>query len=487
MEQLYINGRWAHGQGYELNSLNPSTGVSIWRGQSAGEEDVDRAVMSARSVFPDWRAWPLQKRIDAVEAFALALEHNKEQIAFMIAQETSKPLWESRTEVQSMIGKVNISISAQAQRAGETRQSGPAGDAVLRHRPHGVLAVYGPYNFPGHLPNGHIVPALLAGNCVVFKPSEQTPAVADLVVQCWEQAGLPAGVLNLVQGAADVGRQLAAHPQIDGILFTGSSGTGHALHQQFAGAPEKILALEMGGNNPLIVHDYESLDAAVYLTLFSAFVSAGQRCTCARRLFVPRTAQGDDFVAGLISAAARIEPGQYDASPQPFIGGVIHQGAKSALLAAQDNLLALGGGALLAMRAHSSGLTHLTPGIIDVTALAEPPDEEWFGPLLSVSRYDSVEDAITQANRTRFGLAAGLVSRDHQLYQFFLERIRAGIVNWNKPLTGASSAAPFGGVGQSGNHRPSAFYAADYCAYPMASMEAEQIDLPESLAPGISL
>ncbi len=227
-----------------------------------------------------------------VEKFAALLEANKAELTRIIACETSKPRWEATTEVTAMINKIAISVKAYHTRTGEQHTEMPDGAATLRHRPHGVLAVFGPYNFPGHLPNGHIVPALLAGNTVIFKPSELTPLTGEAVVKLWEQAGLPPGVLNLVQGGRETGQALSALSDIDGLLFTGSAGTGYQLHRQLAGQPEKILGLEMGGNNPLIVEDPEDIDAAVHLTIQSAFITAGQRCTCARRLLVKRGAQG---------------------------------------------------------------------------------------------------------------------------------------------------------------------------------------------------
>jgi succinylglutamic semialdehyde dehydrogenase len=378
-------------------------------------------------------------------------------------------------------------VQSYRERTGE--KSGPLADAtaVLRHKPHGVVAVFGPYNFPGHLPNGHIVPALLAGNTVLFKPSELTPKVAELTVKCWIEAGLPAGVLNLVQGARETGVALAANEGIDGLFFTGSSRTGNHLHNQFAGRPEKILALEMGGNNPLIVDQLQDVDAAVYTIIQSAFISAGQRCTCARRLLVPQGAWGDALLQRLVEVATTIQVGAFDAQPAPFMGSVISLAAAEQLLEAQQQLLGKGAKALLEMTQPRAGAALLTPGIIDVTSVTERQDEEFFGPLLQVIRYTDFDAAIAEANATAFGLAAGLLSDSKARYQQFWLESRAGIVNWNKQLTGAASTAPFGGVGASGNHRASAYYAADYCAYPVASLETESVSLPATLSPGVSL
>ena len=487
MTTQYIAGQWLEGQGEPLQSLNPYSQAVIWSGRAASAAQVETAVQAARAAFPAWARRGLVQRIGILEQFAATLKGHADEMAKLIGEETGKPLWESATEVTSMINKVAISIQSYRERTGE--KSGPLADAtaVLRHKPHGVVAVFGPYNFPGHLPNGHIVPALLAGNCVLFKPSELTPKVAEFTVKCWIEAGLPAGVLNLLQGARETGVALAANPGIDGLLFTGSSGTGNLLHQQFAGRPEKILALEMGGNNPLVVEPVADVEAAVYTIIQSAFISAGQRCTCARRLLVPEGAWGDALLARLVAVAAAIKVGAYNEQPAPFMGTLISMPAARHLLKAQDDLQASGARVLLAMTQPIETAALLTPGIIDVTAIARRIDEEFFGPLLQVIRYNGFDAAIAEANNTRFGLAAGLLSDSPERYRQFLLESRAGIVNWNKQLTGAASSAPFGGIGASGNHRASAYYAADYCSYPVASLESEKLTLPATLTPGVSL
>ncbi len=487
MSTLYIAGAWQAGQGETITSLNPVTQQVLWSGQGATAGQVDLAVQAARQAFPGWARRSLQERIDVLEAFAARLKHHADELARFIGEETGKPLWESATEVTTMVNKVAISVQSYRERTGE--KSGPLGDAtaVLRHKPHGVVAVFGPYNFPGHLPNGHIVPALLAGNTVLFKPSELTPKVAELTVKCWIEAGLPAGVLSLLQGDRETGIALAANPGIDGLFFTGSSRTGNALHQQFAGRPDKILALEMGGNNPLVVDEVQDMDAAVYTVIQSAFISAGQRCTCARRLLVPQGDWGDAFLARLVAVSETIEVGSFDQQPAPFMGSVISLDAALGLLDAQRILLAKGAVSLLEMRQPLAQSALLTPGIIDVTAVSERSDEELFGPLLQVIRYADFDAAIAEANDTHYGLAAGLLSDSETRYQQFWLESRAGIVNWNKQLTGAASSAPFGGVGASGNHRASAYYAADYCAYPVASLETGSLMLPTTLTPGIRL
>ena len=483
----FINGQWLAGEGKQMQSNNPANGEVIWQGKAALPAQVDAAVMAARNAQFDWFMLGFEGRQAIVEAYRAELEANKAELAEVIAQETGKPRWETATEVAAMIGKVGLSITAYHKRTGTEVNDGAAGRAVLRHKPHGVVAVFGPYNFPGHLPNGHIVPALLAGNAVVFKPSELTPKVAEEMLKLWDKAGLPKGVINLVQGEVETGKALASHPQLDGLFFTGSSRTGHLLHQQYAGHPGKILALEMGGNNPLIIRGVSDTRAAIHDIIQSAFISSGQRCTCARRLYVEKGAEGDKLLAGLVDAVKAIKVGPWNAEPQPFMGSMISETAAKGMLEAQRNLLNLGGKSLVELTHLEAGTGLVSPGIVDVTEVIELPDEEYFGPLLQVVRYSDFDEAIRLANDTRYGLSAGILADDKADYEYFLDRIRAGIVNWNKQITGASGSAPFGGVGASGNHRASAFYAADYCAYPVASMESDSVTMPANLSPGLSI
>ncbi|MFA0079123.1 succinylglutamate-semialdehyde dehydrogenase [Vibrio artabrorum] len=482
----WIAGQWVAGQGDAMTSVSPYNNEVVWQGDSATPAQVESAVTAAREAFLVWKKLSFTEREAIVLNFAEKVKENSEEIAQIIAKETGKPIWETRTEAGAMAGKIAISIRAYHERTGGASREAAGNQIVLRHRPLGVMAVFGPYNFPGHLPNGHIVPALLSGNTVVFKPSEQTPWTGEFVMKLWQEAGLPAGVINLVQGAKETGIALAEAKGLDGVLFTGSANTGHILHRQFAGQPGKMLALEMGGNNPMVISDqFGDVDATVYTIIQSAFISAGQRCTCARRLYVPVGEKGDQLLDKLVAATLKIRVDQPFAEPVPFMGPQISEAAAKFILDAQANLQSLGGVSLVEAKAGQAAF--VSPGIIDVTNIAELPDEEYFGPLLQVVRYQSLEQAVELANDTRFGLSAGLVSTDDSEWEYFVDHIRAGIVNRNRQLTGASGDAPFGGPGASGNLRPSAYYAADYCAYPMASMEGSETQLPATFSPGIEL
>ena len=459
----YINGRWVKGK------------------------DVDSAMSAARSAFEGWRNLSLNTRKNFLKSFAAKLKKYKKDFAVAISQETGKPLWESFMEVEAMINKIPISFKAYEERCAVVSNKEGTLSHRTRFRAHGVIVVVGPFNLPGHLPLGHIVPALLAGNTVVFKPSEKTPLVGEKIAKIWEEAGLPKGVFNLVQGAKETAQALVAHPGLDGLFFTGSAEAGQSIHRALCEHPEKILALEMGGNNPLIAADVKDVTAAAYLTIQSAFITSGQRCSCARRLIVVQGKNSGAFITRLVELTQKIKIGFWTDRPEPFMGPVISKEAAQRVRGWQDEFSAKGAEILTGLGNNERSPLLLRPAIVDVSALRNRPDVEIFGPFLQLIRVKNLEEAIQEANRTAFGLTAGLLSGRESDYKKFSQKIRAGIVNWNRPLTGASSEAPFGGVGKSGNHRPSAYFAADYCSYPVASMESAKLTLPVHLFPGISV
>ncbi|WP_029087164.1 succinylglutamate-semialdehyde dehydrogenase [Brevundimonas aveniformis] len=457
-----------------FSSIDPATGETVWEGTEATPAQIGEAVAGARMAFDSWADRSRQDRIDAVKRYQAALKARASEIANAISRETGKALWETTTELAAMQGKVDISIRAYDERTGERETSTGFGRAVLRHRPHGVAAVLGPFNFPGHLPNGHIVPALLAGDTVVFKPSEEAPLTGQLMAECFAEADLPEGVVNIVQGGRDVGAALLDQP-IDALMFTGSGAAGAHFRRKFADDPHVILALELGGNNPLVVWDVADVEAVAGIVAMSAFVTTGQRCSCARRLIVPEGKAGDDIIAAVDAIAGRLTYAPWDSTPEPFGGPLISVRAAQQARAALQGRIDAGAGVIRpSKRIEGLSDAFAAPAIIDVTGV-NVPDEEIFAPFLQVTRVGTFDDAIKAANTTRYGLSAGLFSDDPRNWDRFIQRIRAGVVNFNRPTTGAAGDMPFGGLGASGNHRPSAYYAADYCAYPVASFEASEV------------
>ena len=467
MTDTFINGQWDSGKGDAFESVCPATDESVWRGHASTAEQVNAAIANAHTAQPKWAATPLAERISILERYAENLNSNKEAIAYAISRDMGKPLWEALTEVGAMAGKTGHSIRAHAERTGDKDE----GALTLTHRPHGVMAVFGPFNFPGHLPNGHIVPALLAGNTCVFKPSELTPSVAKLMVDAFEKAGLPSGCLNVVQGGRDTGQALL-NGDINGLLFTGSANTGTAFHKHFAGRPNVILALEMGGNNPLIAWD-GNVQTVADIAFFSAYISAGQRCTCARRLILPEGAFGDDVLSAIQARISQVKIGRWD--EDVFMGPVVSKQSAQNGLKFEESLIQAGGHSIVPLKVDGA-FVHL--GLVEMSGASDVEDEELFGPLLQSYRVKTFDEAIAKANDTRFGLSGGLLSEDKSLWTQAGLQMRAGILNWNKPTTGAASSLPFGGPGLSGNFRPGAYYAADYCAWPQAGQVAETAAAP---------
>ncbi len=455
-----------------LHSTNPCDGSVVWTGTATCLSALKAITARARLGQIDWRRRPPEERESVLLAYAAELERRTPDLTRAIMAEVGKPRREAEAEVRSMIGKVALSIAARRERCADFERGG----TITRFRPLGVLAVLGPFNFPGHLPNGHLVPALLAGNAVVFKPSEHAPWTGELLISALLAAGVPAGVAGLVQGGPEIGAALANEADIAGVLFTGGARAGLALHRAFAGRPEKMLALELGGNNPVVLSGVRDLDAAARLVVESAFVTAGQRCTCARRLILPVGPEADAVLERVLARTRDLTVGAPEDQPEPFTGPVISLAAAERLLATARSWRDRGAHELEPLTQPRPGAAFLRPGIYDTTRMEHPTEEEEvFGPLLQVIRVSDFDAALVEANRTSYGLAAGLISDDPKLHARFLDEVKAGVINWNCPLPGASGAAPFGGVGRSGNFRPSGYFAADYCAYPVASMEKDLV------------
>jgi len=467
---VYIGGQWRKGRGPALSKSCPATGEPVWSGGSADDAEVAEAVASARTAFRDWSRRPQSERTAILERYAEEIGKRTEAIAEVISREMGKALWDSRAEAATMKAKIAVSIAAQKERAGEKVEAAAFGAARLTHRPHGVMAVFGPFNFPGHLPNGHIVPALLAGNTCVFKPSELAPGIAALMAECFEAAGLPPGCLNIVQGGRETGGALIAQV-INGLLFTGSATTGVYFHKHFAGRPDVILALEMGGNNPLIIWNPADVDAAADIAAQSAYLTTGQRCSCARRVILPEGQFGDAVIEAIVARARGLRIGAWN-EPDIFMGPLVSEKARKQALDFQALLISHGAKPILALEGLPRGGGFVSSGVVDVTAASGFPDEELFGPLMQVVRVKTFEEAIIRANATKYGLSGGLVSDDDSLWEMAYREMRAGVLNRNRPTAGASGSMPFGGPGLSGNFRPGAYYAADYCAWPQASQLA---------------
>ncbi|MFG0284559.1 MAG: aldehyde dehydrogenase family protein [Phycisphaerales bacterium JB039] len=494
-----IGGAWRPIAGDAIVSTNPAEPDSVlWTG-AANLAHVVEAVEAARTAQPQWAAWGLERRAAVLRRYQDLCRQRAESIAELICDETGKAMWDARQEAGALAAKIDITLestpnNAMARVTGFDLDLGPTRKGRCWFRPHGVMAVLAPFNFPAHLPNGHIAPALAMGNTVVLKPSDKTPAVGQLLAELLQEVldaeEAPAGVVNLVQGGADVARALVSAPDIDGILFTGSWPVGRSILEANLDHPGRIVALEMGGNNAVIVMPDADLRQAAIEIARSAYVTTGQRCTCTRRLIVHR-AIAEKLVSAIQKIASTLIIGHPRAEHPVFAGPIISASARDAVLAFQSSAVRGGARALLESTAmdRSGGGWYITPGLLQVDRFTSAEqgdagcDVEVFGPLLRFALASDLDDALAQANATRFGLAASIFTRDGGAAERFLAEARAGCLNINVGTAGASSKLPFGGLGLSGNHRPAGSFSLDYCAYPVAGMaeSGDATPIPEGM------
>jgi len=454
----------------------------IGRYPVAIEADVDAAVARARAAFPRWRDAGFEARSAIVRRFASIAGSRVEQLALLIAREVGKARWDARGEAALLAPKVDATLG-DGMRFVETLRPAPGANATFH--PRGVLAVLGPFNFPAHLPNGHIVPALAMGNTVVLKPSEHAPAVAEWMAASGREAGLPPGVLAVVHGDVHVGGALARHPDVDAVLFTGSYPTGAALKAATLDQPGKLLALEMGGNNAVVVCEDADLDLAVAETAFSIAVGTGQRCTCAGRVFAARPIL-DAFQSKLVAVLDGLKIGP-PLEEGVFMGPLISRAAYDRVVAARAETRRVGGERLLEVE---SGFEppYVGAGLVRYESIAQThavQREEIFGPVAALYAFDDLDEAIAAVNDSDYGLAAALFTRDRASYRHCVGRIRTGILNWNRGTVGASGKLPFGGLGKSGNDRPAGITSGVYCTVPQAHLESEAAFDPAALPPGM--
>ncbi len=458
-----------------LESRNPARpGEVVWCGEEAGEAEIVSALCAARAALPAWSALGVEGRRPFLERWRDAVLASADELARLITAESGKTLSESRLEVKSVADKVAISLDAAllARTNDFTVDAGAGRTGRCSFRPHGVMAVIGPFNFPAHLPNGHIVPALAMGNTIVFKPSEKCPGVGAQFSRLAAAAGLPDGVFTVLQGGAAVASRLVSGDEVDGVLFTGSWPVGRSIMHANLDRPGRMLALEMGGSNAAIVCGDAHLRQAVLECVRASFATTGQRCTCTRRIIVSESVAGG-FIPAFCKATSTllVGPGDDESAGPVFMGPLISKRARDSALRFQAERVRAGAALLVRGSAMDRDGWFMTPSVIQVPRFALETDEEVFGPVaqLAIARDD--DDAVAQANATDFGLAASIFTGDEARFRRLAPRVRAGCVNWNTGTAGASSKLPFGGLGRSGNHRPAAAFASDYCAFPVAQME----------------
>ncbi|MDA7878233.1 aldehyde dehydrogenase family protein [bacterium] len=466
---------------HSLISVSPIDGEALWQGDAADELGIRQCMERAAIALGAWRSKSVDERIVVVRRFGAELTARRTEISTLISREVGKLAWDADGEVAAAIAKVEMSILAREQRVSDLQIETSSASASpvqrkVRYQPLGVTLVLGPFNFPLHLPGGQIIPALLAGNAVVFKPSEQAMAVAQWMVDAWNRAGLPRDVLQLLPGAAETAKMAIDAPEVSAVFLTGGRDAGNAIHRQLAGRPEVLLALELGGNNPIVTLDSVDPEAAARIVSFSAFISAGQRCTCARRAVFLSNAAANRQIETLVNRTRELRVGMPFGSPVPHVGPLVSKAAASNVIRVYDRLLSLGCNPLLPLETGKSSSSLLAPAIVDATGVpldtvCEMNKMEWFGPLLVVQQVSDFEAAVEAAAGTPYGLSAALLGGTDKLFEQFVDSVGAGVVNWNSPTTGAAGALPFGGLGSSGNHRPAGYFAIDFCCDPVASLE----------------
>ncbi|MFM7050555.1 MAG: aldehyde dehydrogenase family protein [Planctomycetota bacterium] len=476
----YIGGRFVPIAGDAVVTRDPAMpSTVVWSGTPVASH-ADDAVAAARAAFPAGSARAFDERRALLERWRDACLRHAPRMAAAISREVGKVRWEAELEAKLLADKVTITLEDRvlARVTGFEVAAGPGKTGVCGFRPHGVMAVLGPFNFPAHLPNGHFVPALLLGNTVVFKPSEKAAAVGQLLAEIADEVGFPAGVFNVVQGGGAVAARIAAHDGVDGILFTGSFPVGRRILEANLDRPGRLIALEMGGSNPAVVMRGADLRRAAIECVRASFATTGQRCTCTRRIIVD-DAVADEFIPKVLRIASTLIIAAADDGVPAFMGPLVTAEARDEVLRAQAALAAQGRLLLEASPLDRAG-HFISPGAVELPRFERRADErEIFGPFVQFARACGLDDAIAQANATAFGLAASIFTADEGEWRAFSAGCRAGCINWNTGTAGASSKLPFGGLGRSGNHRPAGAFAVDACAYPVATM----IDTAEPVVP----
>jgi succinylglutamic semialdehyde dehydrogenase len=459
-----------------FSSISPIDGSVVWQGDATPADQIEQVMSRAAEQGRAWRATSVQDRVELVRRYGQQLEKSREELTDLISREVGKLPWDAAGEVGASIAKIELSIQALEQRRSEQSIDGGAVQRRIRYRPLGVSLVLGPFNFPLHLPGGQIIPSLLAGNTVVFKPSDQATGIGQWMTEAWHAVGLPEGVLQMITGGVDTAVAAIDSPHVTGVFLTGSHAAGCAIHRQLAGRPDVLLALELGGNNPIVVTAEVPATTASAIVSFSAFITSGQRCTCARRAIFIESEFTEEQIDALIEVTQKLRIGMPGDDPAPHVGPLISTAAAESLQRTYDQLMGLGCQSLIPFEVDSRAGNLVRPAIVDATGasadqLKQIGRMEWFGPLLVIERVDDFDSAVSSAANTSYGLAASLLGGTSDMFDRFVADVGAGVVNWNGPTTGAAGALPFGGLGDSGNHRPAGFHAIDFCSDPIASLE----------------
>jgi succinylglutamic semialdehyde dehydrogenase len=455
---------------------------------------VEKIIESAIAGFKLWKKTPVSDRIIFLRKYHDEVSKRIEELAIAISYETGKPLWESKTEVASVISKIQVTIEDSLPRIQSKHFHNilPNTTGHIYYKPIGPTLIIGPFNFPCHLANGQILSALIAGNSIIFKPSEKTAYSAQILIECFHDAGFPSGVINLIQGDGEIARRLLKIKNIRAVFFTGSKEVGKKILEITHHDLGKLVSLELGGKNTSILHEDANLDHALLELVKACFLTSGQRCTSTSIVAIHRKIH-EKFIASFHDVAKKIiidHP--VDFKREPFMGPLIDQ-------AAVDSYLLFMGMAKReqiheVMRGKQIERTKKGYYVSPSIHLAEKWNNESlflqseiFGPNVTFIPYDTIEEAIQIANSTEYGLASAIFTNNHSLYQLCVDEIESGLVNFNRSTIGPSSKLPFGGVKNSGNFRPSALTTIDACVYQMAGLELVNVQGADGLSSIIGL
>lgn len=484
----YFNGDFTSPNGLEETEVRSSNediskfcpgdlSEKLWDAQ-VNYNNIEKVITSAEEGFESWRKLSFKERVEYLKKFQKVVVERKIEIATAIALETGKPLWESMTEAGALAAKVNVTITDSLNRIEKhtISQVLPNIDGHVIKKPLGPSLVIGPFNFPCHLANGQILAALLAGNSIIFKPSEKTIYSSQMLVEAFHQAGFPKGVINFINGTVKTTQDIIKHPSIKGIYFTGSLAVGKKILESVGTDLTKLVALELGGKNATILHEDTDINHALPELLRACFLSSGQRCTSTSMIIVHKKIE-QEFIDKFKEISKRIivdHPTKFKATP--FMGPLIDQAAVDSF----EKFCKLGeeNGAE-ALLPNSPVNTEFTGHYVNPTihylkeAKKENPftQEEIFGPQCTFTPYEDIEEAIRIANISDYGLAASVFTQQQDIYQLCLRDIDSGLINLNRSTVGASSRLPFGGVKNSGNFHPAAVSMIDHTVSTVASLE----------------
>ena len=459
----YIDGKWAAAGGETFEDRNPaSAGDLIGVFPRSGWREVEDAVAAARAAQQGWRRESRIRRAEYLDAFVQLVKRDQEELAQLLSRESSKCIAEARADVVEGIHSAQYWFGKARTEWGEVLASEiPEKDAYVHRKAKGVVAAVTPWNFPFAIPLWLICPSILEGNTVVFKPAEETPLTGQRLVEYFEQAGLPPGVLNLVQGYGDeAGWPLVTHPDVDVVLFTGSAQVGSMIREACARDYRKFCVCEMGGKNAMIVFDDADFDLAVNAAVISAFRTTGQRCVSAERILVQRGIF-DRFVDAFVDRARKIRVGD-PLDEATFMGPLVSEAAVEKFeyycrLAAEEGATVHLGGGRLVDGEHANG-NFVRPFVYTMkhNPKAKSLREEVFGPHVGLIPFDDLEEAVQIYNDTEYGFALSVCSRDYRTIRAVREACDFGVGYVNLPTIGAEVHLPFGGLKKSGTGMPSA-------------------------------